>query len=304
MNGMQLMSRKITTGLLAAVALSMLAGAPQASAKVLATVNGTEITDEDVRLATQDLGPTLPQQLKGPARDNYVLDYLIDLKLASAQGAKDGGADTPEFARQMAYYRDKTLMEGVLSSIAKTAATDAAEKKVYEDVAKQQKPETEYHARHILVPTEDEAKAALARVKAGEDFAKVADEVSKDPGSQGGDLGWFTKDKMVPEFAEAAAKLDKGQVSDPVKSEFGWHVIKLEDKREKAFPPFETVKDQVARYVIQKAQSDEIMKLREAAKIVRTEPPPPPAAPATPDAGAPAAGASTPEAPAAAAPKP
>ncbi len=86
------------------------------------------------------------------------------------------------------------------------------------------------------MPTEDEAKAALARVKKGEDFAKVADEVSKDPGSQGGDLGWFTKDKMVPEFAAAAFKLEPGQVSDPVKSEFGWHVIKLEGKREKSFP--------------------------------------------------------------------
>ncbi len=166
-------------------------------------------------------------------------------------------------------------MENLLGSIAKTATTADAEKKVYDDAAKAQKPETEIHARHILVPTEDEAKAALARVKKGEDFAKVADEVSKDPGSQGGDLGWFTKDKMVPEFAAAAFKLEPGQISDPVKSEFGWHVIKLEGKREKSFPPFEQVKDQVARYVAQKAQSDEVMKLREAAKIDRLTPPPP-----------------------------
>jgi peptidyl-prolyl cis-trans isomerase C len=295
------MSHKFRSALLAAVAFSLLAGAAPASAKVLAKVNGAEITDDDVHLAIQDLGPTLPQQLKGAARDTYVLDYLIDLKLAAAQGTKDGAADTPDFARQMAYYRDKTLMESVLSKVAKTAATPETEQKVYEDVAKQQKPEDEYHARHILVPTEDEAKAALARVKGGEDFAKVADEVSKDPGSQGGDLGWFTKDKMVPEFANAAAKLDKGQISDPVKSEFGWHIIKLEDKRPKAFPPFEAVKDQVARYVIQKAQSDEIMKLREASKIERTEPVVP-AAPATPDAGAAPAAPAAPDA--AGAPKP
>jgi peptidyl-prolyl cis-trans isomerase C len=288
------MAHSLRTVLLAAVALSTIATALPAAAKVLAKVNGVEITDDDVRLATQDLGPTLPQQLKGPQRDAYVLDYLIDLKLAAAQGAKDGIADTPDFEKQMAYYRDKTLMEGVLGKIAKDAATDANEQKVYQDVASKQKPEEEYHARHILVPTEAEAKAALARVKGGEDFAKVADELSKDPGSQGGDLGWFTKDKMVPEFADAAAKLDKGQVSDPVKSEFGWHIIKLEDKREKAFPPFDAVKDQVARYVVQKAQSDEIMKLRDGAKIERTDPPP------APDAAAPAAGApagATPDAP-------
>ncbi|WP_131194949.1 peptidylprolyl isomerase [Lichenihabitans psoromatis] len=285
---------RLKSTLLAGAALALLLGATVAEAKVLAKVNGVEITDEDVRIATQDLGATLPQQLKGAARDTYVLDYLIDLKLAAAQGMKDGAADTPAFKQQMDYYRDKTLMESVLTNVAKTAATDAAERKVYEDVAKQQKPEVEIHARHILVPTEAEAKAALARVKGGEDFAKVADEVSKDPGSQGGDLGWFTRDKMVPEFADAAFKLEKGQISDPVKSEFGWHIIKLEDKRDKAFPPFDAVKDQVARYVVQKAQSDTIMKLRDAAKIERMEPvaPPTPAmpaapVPATPDVAAP-----------------
>ena len=103
--------------------------------------------------------------------------------------------------------------------------------KPYDEAAKAQKPETEIHARHILVPTEAEAQAALKRVKAGEDFAKVAKEVSKDPGSEGGDLGWFTKDRMVPEFADAAFKLEPGQISEPVKSPFGWHIIQVEEKR-------------------------------------------------------------------------
>ena len=284
--------------LTAAALMSLVAFSP-ACAKVLAKVNGSEITDDDVRTALQDLGPTLPAQIKGPARDAYVLDYLIDLKLAAQQATKDKLEDSPDFARRMAYFHDKVLMEGMLSNIAKAAATDEAEKKVYDDAAKAQKPETEIHARHILVPTEDEAKAALARVQKGEDFAKVADELSKDPGSQGGDLGWFTRDKMVPEFADAAFKLEPGQVSGPVKSEFGWHIIKVEGKRDKPFPPFEQVKDQVARYVAQKAQSDAIMKLRDGAKIERTEPAPAPAA-------APAPGA-TPDAtpaPAEAAPKP
>ena len=258
------------------------AAPPPPASKVVATVNGATITDEDVRNAMQDLGPQLPAQLQGAGRESYVVDYLIDLKLASQQADKEKLGDTPEFARQMAYQHDKLLMESLLSVIAKAALTPEAEKKVYDDAAKAQPPETEIHARHILVPTEAEAKAALARVKAGEDFAKVADEVSKDPGSQGGDLGWFTKDKMVPEFAAAAFKLEPGQISDPVKSEFGWHVIKVEGKRQKSFPPFEQVKDQVARYVGQKAQSDEIMKLRQDAKIERTTPPAPPVAPGAP----------------------
>lgn len=265
---------------LAAAALISLAAMAPASAKVLATVNGAEITDDDVRVATADLGASLPAQLQGPAREAYVVDYLIDLKLASQQAAQQKLGDAPDFARKLAYYHDKVLMETLLGNIAKGAVTPEAEKKVYDDAAKAQPPETEVHARHILVPTEEEAKAALARVKNGEDFAKVADAVSKDPGSQGGDLGWFTKDKMVPEFAAAAFKLEPGQISDPVKSEFGWHVIKVEGKREKSFPPFEQVKDQVARYVAQKAQSDDITKLREAAKIERMTPPPAPPAPA------------------------
>lgn len=268
---------------LTAASLLTLAVWSPALAKVMATVSGQEITDDDVKIALEDLGPNLPAQLKGPQRDAYALDYLIDLKLVAAQAAKDKLGDTPDFARKLAYYHDKTLMETMLGNIAKASATEEAERKVYDDAAKARKPEPEIHARHILVPTEEEAKAALARVKGGEDFAKVADAVSKDPGSQGGDLGWFTADKMVKEFAEAAFKLDVGQVSDPVKSEFGWHVIKLEGKREKTFPPFDQVKDQVARYVVQKAQSDLIMKLRDGVKIERTEPAPAADAPA-PDA--------------------
>ena len=298
--------------LLTAASFLAIAAGAQASAKVLAKVNGVEITDDDVKIALDDLGPTLPAQLKGPQRDTYALDYLIDLKLVADQAGKDKLGDNPDFARKMAYYHDKILMESMLGNVAKASATDDAERKVYDDAAKARKPEQEIHARHILVPTEAEAKAALDRVKKGEDFAKVADEVSKDPGSQGGDLGWFTQDKMVKEFAEAAFKLDAGQVSEPVKSEFGWHIIKVEGKREKAFPAFDQVKDQVARYVVQKAQSDLIMKLRDGAKIERTEAPAPAAAPddagtATPDAGAPAipapAAPATPAAPAEA-PKP
>jgi peptidyl-prolyl cis-trans isomerase C len=168
-------------------------------------------------------------------------------------------------------------MEGVLAQIAKTAATDALVKATYDEEVKKQKPETEVHARHILVATEDEAKTALKRLMGGEEFEKLAKELSKDPGSEGGDLGWFTKDRMVPEFADAAFKLDVGQVSDPVKSPFGWHIIEILDKREKTPPTFDQVKDQVSRYVVQKAQLAYVTDLRKNAKVEITEPPAPPA---------------------------
>jgi peptidyl-prolyl cis-trans isomerase C len=269
----------------AILALAFAAASP-ASARVLAKVDGVEITDDDVQVALEDLGPSLPQQIDGPQREAYVLDYLIDLRLVARKAAADKMGEDADAARRLAYYRDKVMMEALLGKTAKDGATEAAMKQVYDEAAAKQKPEEEISARHILVPTEDEAKAALKRVKGGEDFAKVADEVSKDPGSKGGDLGWFTKDRMVPEFGEAAYKLNKGEISEPVKSQFGWHVIKLEDKRQKPFPSFDDVKTQVAQYVAQKSQSELILKLREAARIERTEAPaaeaPAPAAPAAP----------------------
>jgi peptidyl-prolyl cis-trans isomerase C len=254
-----------------AIGMALTLVAP-ASAKVLARVNGVEITDEDVKLALDDIGASLPQQIEGPAREAYILDYLIDAKLVAQKAEADKISEGPEFAKKVAYYRDKVLMEDLLGKVAKDAASDAAIQKTYDDVAKQQKPEEEVRARHILVETEPDAQAALKRVKAGEDFAKVANEMSKDPGSKGGELGWFTRERMVPEFADAAFKMQPGQISDPVKSQFGWHVIQVEERRQKQFPPLDQVRDQVTRYVVQKSQSELILKLREQAKVERTEP--------------------------------
>jgi len=259
------------TGAGLAVGLALTLAAP-ASAKVLARVNGAEITDEDVKIAMEDIGSSLPQQIEGPARQAYILDYLIDAKLVAQKAEADKMGEGPEFAKKVAYYRDKVLMEDLLGKVAKDAATDTAIQKTYDDVAKQQKPEEEVRARHILVESEPDAQAALKRVTGGEDFAKVANEMSKDPGSKGGELGWFTKERMVPEFAEAAFKMQPGQIADPVKSQFGWHIIQLEERRQKQFPSLDQVRDQVTRYVVQKSQSELILKLREEAKVDRTEP--------------------------------
>ncbi len=244
-----------------------------AYAKVLAKVDGLEITDEDVTAAMEDIAPTLPEQLQGEQRQSYALDYLIDMKLVAKKAAADNLGVGPEIVRKLNYYKDKVLMESLLTQIAKTGKSETAMQAVYDEAAKNQKPEPEVKARHILVPTENEAKNVAKRLKAGEDFAKLAGEVSKDPGSPGGELGWFTRDKMVPEFSEVAFKMTKGQTSDPVKSQFGWHVIQVEDTRMKEFPPFEAVKDQIARYVVQKAQTDLILSLRKDAKIEKTEVP-------------------------------
>src|SRR5271156_1171326 len=272
--------------------LAALAATARADPKILAKVDGAAITEDDYNDALADIGPGLPEKLEGPEREKYVLDYLIDLRLVAKQALADKLDGTADFARRLAYYHDKLAMEGLLTNVAKSATTEEAERKAYDEAAKAQPPEPEVHARHILLPTEEEAKAALARIKAGEDFAKVATELSKDPSGEGGDLGWFTKDRMVPEFSEAAFKLKKGEVSEPVKTQFGWHIIKIEDTRTKSFPPFEQIKDQAARYVAQKAESDAITQLHSAAKIERFDadgkPLPPEAQAADPGKEAPA----------------
>jgi peptidyl-prolyl cis-trans isomerase C len=262
--------------------LATLAATARADPKILAKVDGAAITEDDYNDALADIGPGLPEKLEGPEREKYVLDYLIDLRLVAKQALADKLDGTADFARRLAYYHDKLAMEGLLTNVAKSATTEEAERKAYDEAAKAQPPEPEVRARHILLPTEEEAKAALARIKAGEDFAKVATELSKDPAGDGGDLGWFTKDRMVPEFADAAFKLEPGQVSDPVKSQFGWHIIKVEAKRMKTFPPFEQVKDQAARFVAQKAQTALITSLRDKAKIERFAEEAKPAEPAKP----------------------
>lgn len=264
---------RVIIGSLGVAAALLAYGAAPVQAKVLAKVNGVEITEEDLKIAMDDLGAGIPRQLEGKARESYVLDFLVDEQLVVQKAQADKLAETPEFSKKLAYLRDKALMEILLGNVAKSAATEAAIKQTYEEAAKNQKPDTEYHAHHILVATEDDAKKALTRVKGGEDFGKVADEVSKDPGSKGGDLGWFTRDRMVPEFGDAVAKMKPGQISDPIKSQFGWHIVKLDESRPKTFPPLDQVRDQVSRYVVQKAQSELVLKLRENAKIERTDQP-------------------------------
>ena len=274
-----------------ALGTALVATTPHARAQdqdpVLARVDGVEIRLSDLAVADADIGSGL--QVTGDARRDALLAYVIDVTiLARAAEAKKLG-EGPTFAKKLAYARQKALMETMLEDTSKTAATDTEMRKLYDDSVKKVTPEKEVRARHILVETEEKAKEILQKLKAGGDFIALAKENSKDPGAAtGGDLGYFTKAQMVPEFAEAAFKLEKGQLSDPVKTQFGWHVIKIEDARDKPVPTFETVKEQIANYLVQKAQTELVLKLRADAKIEKRTPPTPPAVPAPAPAPAPA----------------
>ena len=253
---------------------------------VLAKVNGSEIRQSDVTAAEKDIGPSLAQ-LDPASRQASVVQLLIDLKLVSKAAEDKKIADTPDFKQKLAFTRSRLLMDTLLDQEGKAAVTDAALKQVYDDAAKQISGEQEVHARHILVETEDKAKDIIAKLKKGADFAELAKKESKDPGaSDGGDLGFFTKDQMVPEFSAAAFALEPGKISDPVKSQFGWHVIKVEEKRARKAPPFDQVKPQLEAFVVRKAQAEYVAKLRSDAKIERLDQKPDAAAPAAPAAPA------------------
>jgi peptidyl-prolyl cis-trans isomerase C len=264
-------------GLAAAGCLAMvlLAGPVRAedANPVLAKVNGSEIHKSDVALAEEELGPSLAQ-MDAATKDENVLAFLIDMKIVSKAAEDKKVQDSDDFKRRMAFTRSRLLMDNLLASEGKAATTDDAMKKVYEEASKQITGEQEVHARHILVETEDQAKAVEDELKKGADFAELAKKKSKDPGaSDGGDLGFFTKDQMVPEFSAVAFALEPGKVSDPVKTQFGWHVIKVEEKRNRKAPDFDQVKSQIETYVTRKAQADYVAKLREAAKIERLDKP-------------------------------
>ena len=242
-----------------------LASAQQTNDPVLARVDGVEIKQSDLAMAEADIGSSLPP-VQGDQRRDALLSYLIDINLLSRAAEAKKVDQAPAFPQKIAFARKKVLVEALLEQESKTAVSDKDVKKFYDENLK---PQSEVHARHILVETDTQAKDVITKLKGGADFAQLAKEVSKDPGSDGGDLGYITKDQVVAEFGDAAFKLDKGKISDPVKSQFGWHVIKVEDKRERKPPAFDSVKDRIKVVLMQKANEQLVVKARQDAKIER-----------------------------------
>lgn len=247
---------------------------------VVARVDGTPITEGDLAVAQEDPALSLPNTEEAQKR-GILIGYVIDLKLGAkaAEAAKLG--DSPEFQKRLAYLRDKLLVDEYLDRETKKAMTPQAVRALYDETVKDMKPEDEVRARHILVTSEEEAKKVEARVKGGEDFAKVAADVSSDPGSksEGGELGFFTKDRMVAPFAEAAFAMKPGEISRPVQSQFGWHVIQTEERRTKPVPAFDEMKDQIDQYLTRKVQQDVVLALRQSGKVQRMDQPAMPPAP-------------------------
>jgi peptidyl-prolyl cis-trans isomerase C len=252
----------------AASTLPVVSALAQDAEKAVITVDGKPITEADLKLAENEIGAELAQ-LPPEVKRRALAEYLIDNQLFAnaAEEAKLG--ETPEFQKYMAYLRQRALREQFFDKTLKGSVSEDEAKKIYNARVAQLKPETEFAARHILVDSEAKAKELRAKIVAGEDFAKLATENSSDPVSKkdGGFLGYFGMGQMVPEFEAAVAKMQKGELSEPVKTAYGWHVIKLEDRRTKPAPSYDQVKDTILNSLAVRKAQEKSAELRAKAKV-------------------------------------
>jgi peptidyl-prolyl cis-trans isomerase C len=235
---------------------------------VVARVNGTELHLSDVEAAQQNLPP---QAQKLPLEQIYpmLLDRLVDGALITEAGRKEHLEQDPELQVRLKRYEDRLIQEAYLNQAIKAAETEDQLKARYQTFAKDTAGREEVHAQHILVKTEDEAKSVIAELDKGADFGELAKKYSTDPSaSSGGDLGYFGHDDMVKVFTDAAFALSPGRYSrTPVKTEFGWHVIKVEDRRAGKPPSFEEAREQLSRDLAHEIIDAKLQNLRGAAKI-------------------------------------
>ncbi len=241
---------------------------------VVAKVNGKEVKLKEVR----QLEKALPPQVLNSAKDKVKLfttlrDQLIDIKLITEEAEKAGLDKDPEVQKAIEQAIQQVRVQAYLSKSLKNFVTDSAVKARYDKlVADMPKDEMEVKARHILVKDESAAKKIIEDLKKGADFLKIAREQSIDKASaqEGGDVGYFRKGDMVKEFADASFALVPGKITEtPVKTQFGWHVIKVDDKRKVKAPKFEEVQEQLKAAVLEESMLKLVTSLRDKAKIER-----------------------------------
>lgn len=259
-----------------AVAAAMALSAPFALAQqagVVATINGEPVTEADLTIAMSDLNEQFAQ-LPEDQRRAAALSAVIEIRLMAAAAEKAGLADGEEFARRMALLRQRALHSSFIDREVAAKVTDEAVRARYDRQIAETPPTNEIRARHIIVDSKEEAEAIVKELEAGGDFEAIAKEKSKDgAAAQGGDLGYFSAGRMVPEFEQAAFALDVGAYSkEPVQTQFGWHVIKVEDKRVQQPPAFEQVAEQFRTLVLRESYFAKVTELREAAAVEISDP--------------------------------
>lgn len=241
---------------------------PDRSQLLIATVDGQEIRQADVSALVATLPPQT-QQLPREQLLPLVLQELINNKILVKLARRDGLDKEPEFERQIKSAAEQILRQIFLEQLSEAALNDEAIQKYYDENIGSAKGNVEVRARHILLETEEDALAVVEEIESGGNFERLARDRSTGPSAPaGGDLGYFTRDAMVAPFAEAAFAMAVGEVSEPVQTRFGWHVIKVEDRRETAPPPLEQVRDEITRQLFRQVVQNTISGERENSEVV------------------------------------
>ncbi|QIG47136.1 peptidylprolyl isomerase [Nordella sp. HKS 07] len=240
--------------------------------KTVAIVNGHEIKVSEVEMAAEDiLGqlPDIPPKLRYP----YIVEYLVERHLLAQAAVKEGIADSDEYKRRLALYQAKALRDAYFAQTIVPTVTEDEMKKAYDTESAKVAQTERVRARHILVASEQEAKQIRARLAKGEKFEDLAKQYSLDGSKEyGGDLGYFTAPEMVAEFSKAAFALKPGEISQPVKTDFGWHIIKLEDRKMGGAQPYDQVKTAIRNILLRKKTQEKIISLRLQSKVELKDP--------------------------------
>ena len=237
---------------------------------VVGVVEGQPIYQAEVQAAFRSLPPNIQKQGLDQVYER-VLEMLIERKMMTIYGRREKYDQDPEVKKRMALIEDQVIREVYLDRLIQKYMTDERVRAHYDEVVRNNPPTKEVRARHILVDNESKAKDLVKEAKSGKDFAELASKNSIGPSAQrGGDLGYFTAGEMVKPFSDAAFKLKKGEIAGaPVKTQFGWHVIKVEDVRTRKVPPFDKVKAQMERDVWEKLGKDFLRQYREQTTVER-----------------------------------
>jgi len=235
---------------------------------VVATINGEDVTEGDLELALQGLEQQFAQ-LSPEQRRAAALSALIEIRLLAGKAEEEGLASGAEFERQMAFLRERALHSAYIEQTIAGGVTDEEVRARYDQEIASAPTGEEVRARHIIVETEEEAQALIEQLDGGADFEELARENSTDgAAAQGGDLGYFGQGQMVPEFEQAAFAMDAGEYSaEPIQTQFGWHVIKVEDKRQQQPPAFEQVGPQIRSILLRERYFAAVEEIRGAADV-------------------------------------
>ncbi len=239
------------------------------AAPTVATVDGVTLTRPEFDIYEKNLLRNAKVQSLTPEQQNQVLDDLITMQVMAAQGEKDGLQSDPDVTANLALLHMRVLADAESQKFVKSTTPSDTDLHAEYETAVSQMDKTEYHARHILVATKDQAEQVIKKLKSGAKFEDLARAQSTDTGSKnnGGDLGWFTTSRMVKPFADAVKNLKKGELSPPVQTQYGWHVIQLEDTRDAAPPPFDQVKQQLTDAAVRKKLQAYVEDLKKQAKV-------------------------------------